>query len=717
MFIKVERLINMSQFVSLSEAADYLEVSKGTLRNWDRSGKLIAKRNPANGYRQYDTDDLLALKASAAFSEYEIEHTPTKAVKKDAKEIKAIVSKLHNILRDSDASSDIMERFDEISKVLFLSLLDASSSRLDIDNYSNEDEYADRIKLRYKEMIEAYGIDARGPFDSINLSSQAIVKCMEILSNAEIGEMQADIKGLAYEEVIKGTFDKSDNQQFFTPEAIVSFMVDMFAPRLCGTVCDPACGTGSFLIEASRRQDEARYLGLEVDQRLAWVSEMNMCLHGIGESNICCFDNAGSLGQDATSLFGTVDVILTNPPFGSDYSDPEILSRFELGRGRKSRRRGILFLEQSCNILKDDGVVAIIIDQGVLNSSSAIDVREFLLTKFDFLAIVDLPDTAFMPYATVSTSILFMKKKGVASEDGHKIFYAKATNVGRKANGDPDYIYASDGTSHLNSDLPEIVSAWRSFEATGQLAPTDRWYICEFDNEPFENPGFRLDYAFHHPMRMESINNINQCPYPMVSLGELCAERNESYLPSSNPDISMILMTGLANIESFTGRFMQIPTAAASVKSAVKRVEPGDIVFAKMRPLLRKIAYISSESSGFVSSECAVLTVRKDKEGDCAIKPELLAAILRSDFVFGQIVHLVSGSGRPRINNKDLRKILIPVLPKEAQVTLMAEIAANAELAIRLRDKAASLLEEASQIEKGNMSSLVGRAFRGEDND
>ena len=47
----------------------------------------------------------------------------------------------------------------------------------------------------------------------------------------------------------------------------------------------------------------------------------------------------------------------------------------------------------------------------------------------------------------------------------------------------------------------------------------------------------------------------------------------------------------------------------------------------------------------------------------------------------------------------------------------MAEIAANAELAIRLRDKAASLLEEASQIEKGNMSSLVGRAFRGEDND
>lgn len=703
----------MVQFISLSEAADFLEVSKGTLRNWDRSGKLIAKRNPANGYRQYDMDDLLALKASMTFSEGNTEQPSGHIAKRDSKEIKAIVSKLHNVLRDSDASSDIMERFDEISKLLFLALLDTNSCCTDCAACLDKDEYANSIRLRYKEMIEAYDIDTQGLFDSINLSSQAIVKCMEILSDAEINEMQADIKGLAYEEVIKGTFDKSDNQQFFTPETIVTFMVDMFASRLCGTVCDPACGTGSFLIEAARRQGEARYLGLEVDPRLAWVSEMNMCLHGIGESNIQYLENAGSLGECATSLFGTVDVILTNPPFGSDYSDSEVLSRFELGRGRKSRRRGILFLEQSCNILKDGGVVAIIIDQGVLNSSSTVDVREYLLSKFDFLAIVDLPDTAFMPYATVSTSILFMRKKDAKSARGRKVFYAKAANVGRKANGDPDYIYSNDGTSRLNSDLPEIVSAWKSYEATGELPFADHWYVCDFDNEPFENPSLRLDYAFHHPMRMESVKNINSCSYPMMSLAELCVERNESYLPSSNPDVSMILMTGLANIESFTGRFTQVPTAAASVKSAVKKYEPGDIVFAKMRPLLRKIAYMSSENPGFVSSECAVFTVRKDAEGNYAIKPELLAAILRSDFVFGQIVHLVSGSGRPRISNKDLRKILIPVLPAEAQATLMAEIVANTELAIRLRNKAEAMLEEASQIERDNMSSLVSRAFKG----
>ena len=54
MFNKVRRLLNMPTLITLTEAATFLGVSKATLRNWDNDGKLVAVRNPINGYRQYD---------------------------------------------------------------------------------------------------------------------------------------------------------------------------------------------------------------------------------------------------------------------------------------------------------------------------------------------------------------------------------------------------------------------------------------------------------------------------------------------------------------------------------------------------------------------------------------------------------------------------------------------------------------------------------------
>ena len=62
MFSKVWRLLNMATNVTLNEAATYLGVSKATLRNWDNDGKLTAIRNPVNGYRLYDMNELMALK-------------------------------------------------------------------------------------------------------------------------------------------------------------------------------------------------------------------------------------------------------------------------------------------------------------------------------------------------------------------------------------------------------------------------------------------------------------------------------------------------------------------------------------------------------------------------------------------------------------------------------------------------------------------------------
>ena len=250
------------------------------------------------------------------------------------------------------------------------------------------------------------------------------------------------MKGLAYEEVIKNTFDKNDNQQFFTPPTIVKFMVEVMQPDLKGAICDPAAGTGGFLVEVLKSGASYSSLtALEIDERLAWVAGMNMFSHGAHDAAAYWLPEGGSLGGKTNQFFGKFDAIITNPPFGSDFTDTALLAKYKLGGERSSRRRGILFLERCYEFLKPGGALGFIIDEGVLNLPSTDDVRHFMTEHFDIKAIVSLPESAFMPYATVNASILFLQKKGKGKGKSFATFFAKAENIGRKGNGDDDLIY------------------------------------------------------------------------------------------------------------------------------------------------------------------------------------------------------------------------------------------------------------------------------------
>lgn len=399
----------MSIKVTLNEAATFLGVSKSTLRNWDNEGKLTAIRNPINGYRLYDMDELLALKSITG----EIPNKMSDNFKLvDNKATKRIINKLNNIIRDSDANSNIITRFDEISKLLFIKIYTSNYNEDLFKRGQSENlhDYYEKIQNAYNVSVDKAEIDVPSSFSTIGLDEQTLYKCGQELNEIDFSDVDYDIKGLAYEDVIKGTFDKNDNQQFFTPYQIVDFIVQMTEPYLKGNVCDPACGTAGFLISVSKKKPGIHLYGVEVDERLAWVSRLNLLLHGQNKFDIACLSNGGSLGVYAEQYFNTFNAILTNPPFGSDYTDEKLLSNFELGKNRTSRRRGILFIEQAWNFLKEKGVVAIVIDESVLNSVSNHDVREYILDHFRILAIVELPDTAFKPYASVNSSILFLQK-------------------------------------------------------------------------------------------------------------------------------------------------------------------------------------------------------------------------------------------------------------------------------------------------------------------
>ncbi len=688
----------MATMVTLNEAATFLGVSKATLRNWDHGDKLKAYRNPINGYRQYDMEDLVSIKneinGDGAYMFNCVSETKREA---ETKDIKKVVNKLHCIIRDGDANSNIVTRFDEISKLLFVRLT-RGNNIFKIQELESASDYSARIQAEYSCLLKETDREIPKQFQSILLSDSTLMLCGKELYDLDIDDYHCDIKGLAYEDTIRGTFDKSDNQQYFTPYQIVEFMVRVMDDFLKGNICDPACGTAGFLTKINDYAD-VNLIGFEIDERLSWVSTLNLYIHGANSFETRCLGQGGSLGEEAEKYYGTMDAILTNPPFGSDYTDPSILNRFVLGREKTSRRRGILFIEQAWNLLKDGGMIAIIIDQGVLNSTTNIDVREYILEHFIVMGVIDLPESAFMPYANVSSSILVLKKTVKKCKQG-KTFFAKANNIGRKSNGDDDIVYYPDGRMELNSDLDNILCDWNNFLNGSSDFSYKECFVANVEEYMDEDKSLRLDYTFHHPYRNESREMLNHSKAPLVTLAELCVERNQTYIPAADPDATSIPFTGLANIESNTGIATQELTPAASIKSSVKRYEPKDIVFSKMRPALRKVAVMNMNNGGYVSSECTVFTVRNGEDGLPVIEPEILSAILRSDFVYGQIMSCVTGIGRPRISGKDLRNIKVPLPGKETQNKALQSLVAKQATVNELKKRAIALQSEAEELEK-----------------
>jgi tRNA1(Val) A37 N6-methylase TrmN6 len=507
-----------------------------------------------------------------------------------------------------------------------------------------------------------------------------------------------DIKGVAYEEVVKNTFDKGDNQQFFTPREIAAFMVAMTKESSSGDVCDPASGTGGFLVEMIRQAAHAkRFTALEVDDRLAWVTGTNLFLSGASDFESIYLGNGGSLGQKADRFLNSFDLILTNPPFGSDFSDTGALAKYELGRGYTSRRRGILFIERCLDLLKEGGILGMVIDEGVLSLSSTIDVRQLIHRRAQLLAVVSLPETAFMPYASVNTSIIVLQKTMRPAR--HPTFFARSERMGRKPNGEPDITYDENGEAMPNSDLDEILAAWNEFQKCGTiLADQDRAFLANPFADATQNPEQRLDFRFHHPARLMAASAIKQSKHPVVRLGEICIERNESYVPSVDLSDQFIYYTGLAQMESRTGNATQIYVPGQSLKSCVKKFYRHDILFARMRPNLRKCHFAEFTHDGYTSSECMVLTVRKNNDGQAVFDPFLLSVLLRSDFVYGQIMHQVAGIGRPRLASRDFKHILVPVPSPNTQSALKASFLKARLLYKEMEEEARDRFQQAEMM-------------------
>jgi type I restriction enzyme M protein len=249
--------------------------------------------------------------------------------------------------------------------------------------------------------------------------------------------------GNFYESMLKEMRDAAgDSGEFYTPRAVVRFMVDVIDPKIGEMVLDPACGTGGFLVEAyshmekqcktvqQRRQlQQGTILGNEAKPLPYLLAQMNLLLHGLETPRI---EPGNSLAVALREIGDKdrVDVILTNPPFGGE-EERGILSNFP--EDKQTSETALLFLQLIMRKLKrapKPGRAAVVVPNGVLfGDGIAARIKEELLREFNLHTIVRLPLGVFAPYTPIHTNIIFFDRTRPTEEIW---FYAVRPPEGRK---------------------------------------------------------------------------------------------------------------------------------------------------------------------------------------------------------------------------------------------------------------------------------------------
>lgn len=240
--------------------------------------------------------------------------------------------------------------------------------------------------------------------------------------------------GDLFEQLLNKGF-KQNEGQFFTPMPITRFIwdslpVDNMIRSERGTVypkvIDYACGAGHFLTEAveainyfAHSDDNAwtkdHIYGIEKDYRLARVAKISLFMNGAGEGNIIFGDGLEN-APDKGIENGTFDILVANPPYAvKDFKQHlqlkdnnfEILDKITLSGSEIET----LFVERIGQLLKPQGVAAVILPSSILsnNDASYIGAREQFLQNFYIRAIVSLGAKTFGATGT-NTVIMFLEK-------------------------------------------------------------------------------------------------------------------------------------------------------------------------------------------------------------------------------------------------------------------------------------------------------------------
>lgn len=371
-----------------------------------------------------------------------------------------IVKKLWSycqVLRDDGLS--YQDYLEQLTFLLFLKMANERTALTGVtqpipkgyrwDDLANPKMEGVKLEQHYRNTLKILG-DEGGMLGIIFRKSQNKIQdpaklrklVVDLIGNEQWLEMSADVKGDAYEGLLERNAQdvKSGAGQYFTPRPLIDAIVDCVQPKLAEIITDPACGTGGFLLSAHRylathytldkeQKKRLRYdalRGVELVDGVARLCAMNLFLHGIGPDDDRRRPPIKTDDALRNEPSETVEVVLTNPPFGKKSSITVVNDEGETDRESVTYNRPdfwtttsnkqLNFVQHVKSLLKIHGRAAVVVPDNVLFEGGAGEkIRRKLLQECEVHTLLRLPTGIFYAQG-VKANVLFFDRKPGAKE-------------------------------------------------------------------------------------------------------------------------------------------------------------------------------------------------------------------------------------------------------------------------------------------------------------
>ena len=603
----------------------------------------------------------------------------------------------HNEMRSIDGLQPA-EALDELLKYLLVRTEEETRNvalpKLDI--FSSDSErtaIAKYLRTQFADYLDQFAQYAAELFHSrdFRLSNSCLAKVHEILGDVRLTNYSFDVRSAALRSFLNPKLRKGLGI-FLTPDQIVDEVVDFFEFPRDAIVADPACGSGTFLLSAARKTLNAKtpihLYGIDKSPRMMLLADLNM-----GPSPKVPFNKriCDTLRPNEYTDFlcnNSVDIILTNPPFGVNVDgntyDLSIFSTASSNGTQRIRRQSseLLFLEQCLSLLKPDGLLAIVLPRSAVNTIAGDRARNKLGQVASLLAIITLPPETFGATGTMTnTVVLFLQKYGslLKPTDDVEPLVARIDNIG----------FDSTGRVRPGSQLPGLGCALR---AACYGDATDRRIARGMSRTASQTLPSLPDIVKGEKQSSRATRRR--------ALGDLVTLAITGTTPSRTAYSDRGLF--LVKVGNLTGagvswiprdrNFVDPSTATKRHKRPERLLQSGDIVLTSSahspKYIARKIDVIQRIPEwvgGIASFVGEVMLLRPNKE---LVDPFVLAAYLRLPDVIEEIQYMIRGQ-TAHLHPADLLSLLID----EATITdqLMVEklaisVQQEAQLSLRMNE-------------------------------
>ncbi|MFA7237143.1 MAG: N-6 DNA methylase [Phycisphaeraceae bacterium] len=507
-------------------------------------------------------------------------------------------------------------------------------------------------------------------------------RCIDQAFTLRTEDQPFDILNEAFGHFVRDNFRSNvEDAQYMTPPEVVDFMADMVLRDMAAentadrngekhwTVLDPCCGVGSFLAAIYHRArnsdwlnpNRLRLFGQDKVERMVRLSTINLELFDV-ETHRITVGNSLERGSPIDALNGTVDLILTNPPFGARFDARYVASKCgdntpfftSLRKTTAAIDSELLFVDRDLQLLREGGRLLIVVPDGVVSAKGmASMLRQYLMGVATLRAVIELPSTTFAQAGTrTKTAVVYLQKgfaakpvpvfMGVSKDLGFQVSSRKGVQIKvPEGNNDLPAILASygerrkihkNGTAHVLRANPSCVLA----PISGILGS---WTPNHFSADRFQSvQALGRNTEFHM--------------IPLGDLVEFCSDKRKTELWQEGwAFISVLHILGEGFVD--VGGALNYAPKTPGVPTY-----PGELLMSKINPRIPRACITPDWNvKTLCSSEFEVMKVK------APLDAYTLAYLLQADAVQTQIRSLTSGTSAShnRIRTAELGQVMVPI--------------------------------------------------------